>query len=85
MFATLGWPDNGWGVVKLTPELQDTMVSAEPKMFEPVSGAWGRQGNTKVRLAEVDEETLRSALTSAWQVLAAKQPTPKSRPKKRAR
>jgi len=83
VFATLGWPDKAWGVVKLTPELQDTMVSAEPNMFEPVNGAWGKQGNTKVRLAEVDEKTLRSALTSAWQLLLAKQGTPKSRAKKR--
>ena len=83
VFATLGWPDKGWGMVKLTPELQDTVVSAEPKMFEPVNGAWGRQGSTKVRLAEIDEKTLTSALTSAWQQVVSKHPATKPRGKQR--
>ena len=28
VFATLGWPDKSWGMVKLPPELQDALVRA---------------------------------------------------------
>ncbi len=30
IFATLGYPRNGWAMVKLTPEQQDTFMKAEP-------------------------------------------------------
>jgi hypothetical protein len=35
--------------------------------FIPVKGGWGRQGATNVLLKNVKEETLRGALTTAWQ------------------
>jgi hypothetical protein len=41
-------------------------------MFAPVKGGWGRRGSTNVRLAKVDDRTLRSALTMAWQNVAPK-------------
>lgn len=50
IFATLGWPDEHWGMVKLTPEEQELRVEAEPDVFAPVKGAWGRRGSTNVRL-----------------------------------
>jgi hypothetical protein len=80
IFATLGYPDEAWGMVKLTPEQQSVLVDAEPEIFRPIPGGWGRQGNTNVRLAKVDPTTLRSALTMAWQNIA-----PKSAPKARRR
>lgn len=55
------------GMVKLTPEQQDRFVRAEPSMFSPESGAWGRQGCTRVQLHATDEETLGEAMTLAWQ------------------
>jgi hypothetical protein len=72
IFATLGVPDNDWGMVKLTPELQKMWVRTEPAAFEPVNGAWGRQGCTRVCLAEVDEATLRDVLEAAWTNVAPK-------------
>jgi hypothetical protein len=66
VFASLGVPDAGWGMVKLTPEQQDVLVGAEPAVFRPGAGAWGRRGYTHVRLASVDTTTLRSALAMAW-------------------
>jgi hypothetical protein len=42
IFATLGYPDGGWGMVKLTPDQQEALVSAEPSVFAPVKGGWGR-------------------------------------------
>jgi hypothetical protein len=44
IFATLAYPDKKWGMVKLTPEQQEEVVRAEPKVFEPVKGGWGRGG-----------------------------------------
>jgi hypothetical protein len=64
IFATL--PESGFAVVKLTPDQQDMLTAAEPGIFEPVNGGWGRQGWTRVLLATVDEPTLRSALLTAW-------------------
>ena len=54
VFATLGYPDKDWGMVKLAPEQQQMLVAAEPTMFAPIKGTWGLRGATSVRLAEVD-------------------------------
>ncbi|HYF08748.1 MAG TPA: MmcQ/YjbR family DNA-binding protein [Acetobacteraceae bacterium] len=72
VFATLGHPDAALAVVKLTPGEQEVRVEAEPGIFEPVSGAWGRQGYTKVRLEAADEATMRGALLAAWRNVAPK-------------
>jgi hypothetical protein len=66
IFAALGTPDGGWGTVKLTAEQQGLLIDAEPAMFKPAAGAWGRRGWTHVRLVVVDAETLKSALGMAW-------------------
>jgi hypothetical protein len=65
IFATLGYPDKDWGMVKLTPEQQSVLVEAEPALFLPVPGGWGKHGSTNVRLANTDPATLQSALTRA--------------------
>lgn len=66
IFATLH-ADNRNGMVKITPEQQQRFVQEHPGVFTPESGAWGRQGCTRVRLDAVDEDTLGEALTLAWQ------------------
>jgi hypothetical protein len=82
IFATLH-PDGKQGMVKLTPDQQQTFMRENPAMFTPASGAWGRQGCTMVRLDAVDEDTLGEAMTLAWQQTAARTLTPrKSKPKK---
>ena len=48
VFASLGYPDAGWGMVKLTPEQQALCLEAEPAMFAPAKGAWGKAGSTCV-------------------------------------
>lgn len=83
IFATLGYPDDAWGMVKLTPEQQAIVVAAEPEIFRPVPGGWGKGGSTNIRLAKADPATLRSALTMARDNLAAK-PAAKPRAAKRA-
>jgi hypothetical protein len=33
VFATLGWPDAAWGMVKLSPDQQEMLIAAEPEIF----------------------------------------------------
>jgi hypothetical protein len=72
IFATLGYPDATSAMVKLTPEQQSVLVAAEPKVFVPVPGGWGRGGATNVRLKAADSVTLKSALAMAWGNVAPK-------------
>ena len=72
IYATLGYPDDDWGMVKLTSEQQAMLVEAEPKVFRPVPGGWGKHGYTNVLLAKADATTLQSALTMAWENVAPK-------------
>ena len=66
IFATLAYPDKSWAMVKLTPEQQDEFVRAEPKVYLPVKGGWGRKGATSVRLREGQRDSVRRALAAAW-------------------
>jgi hypothetical protein len=66
IFATLAYPDKHWGMVKLTPEQQEKFVQAEPKVFTPVKGGWGRKGATSVQLRAARRESVRRALAAAW-------------------
>ncbi len=56
IFATLGHPANGWGMVKLTPEQQHYFSKAEPEVFVPVNGTWGRRGATSVNLKAANKK-----------------------------
>ena len=71
IFATI-WPDEKWGMVKLTPEQQHDFVHDKPKIFAPVKGGWGRKGATSVRLEKADEATLHRAMITAWRNTAPK-------------
>ncbi len=70
IFATLRYPDENWGMVKLPPRQQNDFVQSHPKAFIPVKGAWGRQGSTSVLLEAADESTVREALQVAWSNVA---------------
>lgn len=78
IFASLGYPDKDWGMVKLTPEQQSVLVEAEPDIFRPVPGGWVKGGATNVRLAQADATTLKSALTMAWRNIAEKSTSKRS-------
>jgi hypothetical protein len=71
IFATL-WPETNCGMVKLTTEEQALLVEAEPAVFAPVPGGWGRMGATFVTLAACDDATARDALARAWRRAAPK-------------
>ncbi len=66
IFATLGYPDVAWAMVKLKPEQQEICVAAEPNIFVPANGAWGRGGATILRLELADAPTAASVLRMAW-------------------
>jgi hypothetical protein len=66
IFATMGYPDKNFAMVKLTPEQQEIVTGAEPEIFSAAKGAWGRQGSTLVTLARLDKITAASALKMAW-------------------
>jgi hypothetical protein len=65
VFASLGSPDDDWGMVALTPEEQSAFLAAAPKTFRPSAGAWGRRGYTCVHLASADRASARRALDTA--------------------
>jgi hypothetical protein len=65
IFASLGYPDDGHGMVKLTPEQQRAFLKKAPSAFEPCAGAWGKQGATNVALSAAKAELVRSALEAA--------------------
>ena len=75
IFATLGYPDANWGMVKLTTEQQEMFMRVAPGVFVPAKGAWGRAGSTTVQLKRVKAAVLRDALEAAWRNVAPKRLT----------
>jgi hypothetical protein len=75
VFATLGYPGPGWGMVRLTPEQQDWLVRAAPHTFTPVAGAWGRAGCTNIKLRAARKRIVQDALLTAWRNRAPKRPS----------
>jgi len=71
IFATL-WKGNG--VVMVRPDQQSLLVKSNPQTFSPVKGGWGRKGATTVHLEAADENSVRRALSMAWQGKARKSP-----------
>ena len=64
IFATIQSAERG--MVKLTPEQQARFVEDDPQAFVVETGAWGRQGCTRVIFATVDQESVDEAMTLAW-------------------
>ena len=73
IFASLGYPDDDHGMVKLTPEQQGIFLKKAPKVFSPCAGAWGRQGSTSVHLPAAKVDLLRTALEAAAKSVVSKQ------------
>jgi hypothetical protein len=59
-------PDESRAVLKFSPDEQAMLSAAEPGIFSPIKGGWGRQGWTQVDLSACDETTLHSACLVAW-------------------
>ena len=65
IFASLGYPDDGCGMVKVTPEQQQSLLKEAPNVFTPCAGAWGKGGATTVDLASARVDVVRAALYAA--------------------
>jgi hypothetical protein len=91
VFATLGYPSDEWGMVKLSPDQQALVVTTQPDVFTPVKGAWGAHGATNVKLCSAHEESVTNVLRLAWQAVSeTSKPAPTHRknssaPKKASR
>lgn len=81
IFASLGYPDDAFAMVKLTPDQQTSFMRAAPKVFTPCAGVWGRQGSTHVQLPVATVEVVRPALEAAW-IGCAFQPPRESTPRR---
>ncbi len=66
IFATLGYPDTGYGTLMLSPQDQDLHMRDYPRAFAPAAGAWGRSGSTSVNLRLAPSRAVAAALESAW-------------------
>jgi hypothetical protein len=73
IFATLGYPNQDWAMVKLSTDEQREFVQTNPKVFKPVKGGWGRQGSTNIYLPVAKVAIVRKALSAAWHNIAPKQ------------
>jgi hypothetical protein len=73
IFASLGFPDERSGMVKLTGDEQASFIRAAPDMFHPASGAWGRRGCTIVQLRKAKKSVVKQSLLSAWRNTAPKE------------
>ena len=83
IIASLGAPDEAWGMVKLTAEQQLMVCSSQPKVFEPCKGGWGRMGCTGVKLAAAKAPEVREALILAVQNSMEKKPRKATTPKRK--
>lgn len=66
IFATLGWPNQEFGMVKLTPLQQSEYEQLHPKVFQIINNGWGRMGATSVCLKKATTSVLMPALKDAW-------------------
>jgi len=82
IFATLAHEHLGFGNLMLSPKLQQSLIAEAPEVFLPVSGSWGKQGMTHLRLAEATPQQLLKGLQLAWDLRVNK--NDKSRTKGRS-
>jgi hypothetical protein len=64
-FATLGWPDARWAVVKLDPRRQAWALSLSPALC-PEPGRRRRAGIVLARLSALEVDIAAQLLSAAW-------------------
>ncbi len=64
-FATVGWPEAGWAVVRLSPDGQKSLM-AQTAALAPEPGTRGRRGVTLVRLRVLGDAVAGRVLSAAW-------------------
>lgn len=76
IFATLGYPDERCGMIRLTPDQQLACIRSQPAIFRPAAGAWGRSGSTIVLLSAAKVVQLRPVMRQAWENIGAAKKRP---------
>jgi len=76
IFATLAAVSQGYGNLMLSPDLQQAFVADQPELFLPISGGWGRNGATHIRLTHATEDILTGALRAAHKLRLEKNRKP---------
>ena len=71
IFATLGYPDDDHGMIKLMPDQQAHFVEKFPTVFSLSKGKWGLGGSTLVHLPKAKPKSVREAMILAWRNLAS--------------
>jgi hypothetical protein len=79
IFATLSAQSKGRGVLKLTPQQQDSFIHEMPDVFEVIPGGWGRMGMTFVVLRQANEAILEGALATAYNNVKSRQDDARSK------
>lgn len=64
IFASLS-PDETWAALYLSPDDQARLTSEFPEQFEPLNGAWGRRGWTRVHLGRARVAAVRRGVAMA--------------------
>lgn len=84
-FATLGWPEAGWAVVKLSARDQ-ARILAEQDAASPEPGRQRRSGVTLLWLEDLEEAALADILAAAWKQAYSGERAPRrgGRPRKEA-
>lgn len=77
IFASLGYPEDGYAMVKLSPTQQAHFIAKDPASFAPSAGAWGRRGHTNLRLDSAKVPLVGAALVAAALTTALGQKTKK--------
>jgi predicted DNA-binding protein (MmcQ/YjbR family) len=71
IFATLD-KTTGTAVVKLSAVDQSVFSDPKHQIIYPVTGAWGKQGWTKIELKKVGKNLFKDALTTSYRNVAPK-------------
>ena len=72
IFASVGYPDESFAMVKLTPEQQMAYMKRAPKALKPCHGVWGQRGATNVHLPSATKTIVEAALNAARRNIDAK-------------
>ncbi len=81
IFASLADEDARLAMVKVTPELQESLVDAAPDVFKPCAGMWGMGGATYIHLKSAKSAMVTPAVRAAFDLVTASIKSPKPRAK----
>lgn len=71
IFATLP-PDGERVVLKLLPEIKESLIQSDPEAIIPLPGAWGRGGWTQIVISRMEAAKLADLVRLAWRQVAPK-------------